>query len=73
MLDASPHEEIRKIAVIGTGGVRDAAGFKRMKAVGASAVGVGTALGKEGVSVFEKISSGLSSEDLGPFDISYCS
>jgi dihydroorotate dehydrogenase (fumarate) len=73
MLDASRHEEIRKIAIIGVGGVRDAAGFRRMKVVGASAVGVGTALGREGVSVFEKISSGLSSEDLGPFDISYCS
>lgn len=58
MLDASPFEELHRIAIIGVGGVSDAAGFNRMRSVGASAVGVGTALGREGVGVFEKISHG---------------
>lgn len=55
LLDASPSPDINRIAIIGIGGVRDNAGFKRMQGVGASAVGVGTALGREGVEVFEKI------------------
>jgi len=55
MLDACEEEDVRKIKIIGVGGVSDAAGFGRMKNVGAIAVGVGTALGREGVAVFEKI------------------
>ncbi|GKT90824.1 dihydroorotate dehydrogenase [Colletotrichum tofieldiae] len=51
--------ELLHIKVIGVGGVSDADGFRRMKSVGAYAVGVGTALGREGVEVFEKIASGL--------------
>ena len=53
MLDE--HPQLRHIHIIGVGGVSDAAGFRRMKAVGASAVGVATALGAEGVKIFEKI------------------
>lgn len=53
MLDQ--HEQLKGIDVIGIGGVSDKAGFDRMKAVGARVVGVGTALGREGVVVFEKI------------------
>lgn len=56
MLDQ--HEQLRMIDVIGIGGVEDSAGFERMKAVGAKAVGVGTALGREGVEVFGKIIAG---------------
>ncbi|KAK6351017.1 dihydroorotate dehydrogenase [Orbilia javanica] len=55
MLDKSAHEEIRNIIVIGAGGVSDQAGYKRMRKAGAAAVGVGTALGREGVEVFGKI------------------
>ncbi|EQB47133.1 dihydroorotate dehydrogenase [Colletotrichum gloeosporioides Cg-14] len=55
----SQEPELLHIKVIGVGGVSDADGFRRMKSVGAYAVGVGTALGREGVQVFEKISSGL--------------
>ncbi|EFQ35011.1 dihydroorotate dehydrogenase [Colletotrichum graminicola M1.001] len=51
--------ELLHIKVIGVGGVSDADGFRRMKSVGAYAVGVGTALGREGVEVFEKIASQL--------------
>lgn len=43
------------IQIIGVGGVLDAAGFRRMRAVGADFVGVGTGLGISGVSIFEKI------------------
>ncbi|KAI9733489.1 MAG: dihydroorotate dehydrogenase [Claussenomyces sp. TS43310] len=55
MLDKCDEESIRGIAIIGTGGVGDFKGFERMKAVGAAAVGVGTALGREGIEVFGKI------------------
>ena len=50
---------LKAIQIIGVGGVSDAAGFRRMKAVGASAVGVGTALGRKGVKVFGEISKGI--------------
>jgi dihydroorotate dehydrogenase (fumarate) len=64
MLEASGFPDLRRIAIIGIGGVSDAAGFKRMRSVGALAVGVGTALGREGVSIFPKIISGLSESDI---------
>lgn len=52
------HEELRSVQVIGVGGVGDSEGFARMRAVGASVVGVGTALGREGTAVFGKILGG---------------
>ncbi|OHE95343.1 dihydroorotate dehydrogenase [Colletotrichum orchidophilum] len=55
----SREPELLHIKVIGVGGVSDADGFRRMKSVGAYAVGVGTALGREGIQVFEKIASGI--------------
>jgi dihydroorotate dehydrogenase (fumarate) len=58
MLDASEYEDVKQISIIGIGGVKDAEGFQRMRTVGADAVGVGTALGREGVGIFEKISVG---------------
>lgn len=54
MLDR--YEELESIDVIGVGGVGDQAGANRMRAAGASVVGVGTALGMHGVDVFEGIS-----------------
>ncbi|RSM06154.1 hypothetical protein CDV31_009251 [Fusarium ambrosium] len=48
-------EALKHIDIIGVGGVRDGDGYRRMRAVGASAVAVGTALGKQGVKVFERI------------------
>ncbi|KAE9375071.1 FMN-linked oxidoreductase [Stipitochalara longipes BDJ] len=59
LLDQSAHEDVRSISIIGIGGVKDADGFRRMKSVGAEAVGVGTALGREGVGIFGKIAAGL--------------
>lgn len=56
MLDQ--HEKLKGIDIIGIGGVSDLAGFERMKAVGAKVVGIGTALGREGVDVFAKVLNG---------------
>ena len=53
------HKDLEHIQIIGVGGVADAAGYKRMRAVGAAAVGVGTALGRKGVKIFEEIGAGL--------------
>lgn len=52
------HKELEHIQIIGVGGVEDTAGYKRMRAVGAAAVGVGTALGRKGVSIFSEILKG---------------
>lgn len=49
------HVQLKDIEIIGVGGVSDKAGFERMKAVGAKVVGVGTALGRHGVDVFDHI------------------
>ncbi|KAJ3535283.1 hypothetical protein NM208_g7199 [Fusarium decemcellulare] len=57
LLDQVP--ELCHIRIIGVGGVRDGAGYQRMRAVGAYAVAVGTALGKQGPSVFERIESDI--------------
>ncbi|KAI5852385.1 hypothetical protein BZA05DRAFT_425600 [Tricharina praecox] len=46
------------VVVIGVGGVGDRDGMVRMLTVGAGAVGVATALGREGVEVFERILMG---------------
>lgn len=48
-------EVLREVEIIGVGGVGDAAGFERMRGVGAKVVAVGTALGREGVDVFGRI------------------
>jgi len=53
---------LKAIRIIGIGGVSDSAGFARMRAVGASAVGVGTALGRRGVRVFGEIWKGAATE-----------
>lgn len=59
MLDQSKCAELEELEIIGIGGVKDADGFRRMRNVGASVVGVGTALGREGVGIFEKIEKGM--------------
>jgi dihydroorotate dehydrogenase (fumarate) len=57
MLDQ--HAELARIQIIGVGGVEDVDGYRRMRAVGAAAVGVGTALGRRGMKVFEDIDGAL--------------
>lgn len=53
------HDELNQIQIIGVGGVEDVHGFHRMRAVGAAAVGIGTALGRKGVQIFEEIGTAL--------------
>jgi dihydroorotate dehydrogenase (fumarate) len=53
------HNALSGIQIIGVGGVEDVHGSNRMRAVGAAAVGVGTALGRKGVKVFEEIGKEL--------------
>lgn len=60
MLDQAA--ETKNVKVIGIGGVEDASGYRRMKSVGACAVGVGTGLGRKGMKVFEEIESDLKGE-----------
>lgn len=50
------------IAIIGVGGVSDGRGYQRMRAVGASAVALATALGSEGLAVFSKIEREIDSK-----------
>ncbi|KAI0551656.1 hypothetical protein F4679DRAFT_538743 [Xylaria curta] len=49
----------RHVVVLGIGGVADSEGYRRMRSVGAVAVGVGTALGSRGLRVFGEIWDGL--------------
>lgn len=53
------NDELQNIQIIGIGGVEDVDGYHRMRAVGAAAVGVGTALGRKGLKVFEEIEGAL--------------
>ncbi|KAF2131607.1 FMN-linked oxidoreductase [Dothidotthia symphoricarpi CBS 119687] len=57
------HEELKSIQIIGVGGVEEKEGYRRMRAVGAAAVGVGTALGRKGVKVFEEIGKAAEKEE----------
>jgi dihydroorotate dehydrogenase (fumarate) len=50
--------DLPDIDIIGVGGVSDAAGFRRMRAAGAKAVAVATALGRQGPKVFDAIVRG---------------
>ncbi|KAK1760619.1 hypothetical protein QBC47DRAFT_367690 [Echria macrotheca] len=52
-------DKLGHIGLIGIGGVLDGAGYRRMKAVGATVVGVGTGLGLKGVKIFDEIEKGL--------------
>lgn len=49
------------IAIIGVGGISDGQGYRRMRVVGASAVALATALGREGPAVFSKIEKDIQS------------
>lgn len=55
LLDASGDEGLKGISIIGVGGVADAQGVERMRLAGASAVACASALGREGVEVFAKL------------------
>ena len=49
------HLSLSSIEIIGVGGVSNGAGFLRMKVAGAQSVAIGTALGIDGIGVFERI------------------
>ncbi|KAH0498516.1 hypothetical protein TgHK011_005768 [Trichoderma gracile] len=51
--DADPR--LAHLDIIGVGGVYNGQGYQRMRSVGAMAVGIATALGRQGVSVFTSI------------------
>ena len=53
LLAAHPDHAIRRIRVVGIGGVTSPAAAARMRAAGASVVGCATLLGREGVRAFE--------------------
>ncbi|KAL6703194.1 dihydroorotate dehydrogenase [Coniothyrium glycines] len=53
------HRALERIQIIGVGGVEDLEGYNRMRAVGAVAVGVGTALGRKGIQVFADIGKAM--------------
>ncbi|RDX43964.1 hypothetical protein OH76DRAFT_1487512 [Lentinus brumalis] len=53
LLATHPDHAIRRIRIIGIGGVTSPAAAARMRAAGASAVGCATLLGREGVRAFE--------------------
>ncbi|KAL6878538.1 hypothetical protein J3F83DRAFT_722932 [Trichoderma novae-zelandiae] len=57
--DANPR--LAHLDIIGVGGVCDGQGYKRMRSVGAMAVGIATALGRQGVGVFTSIEKDLNS------------
>ncbi|OBZ79875.1 Dihydroorotate dehydrogenase (fumarate) [Grifola frondosa] len=56
LLAAHPDAAIRRIRIIGVGGVTTPAAATRMRAAGASVVGCATLLGREGVRAFEILS-----------------
>ena len=51
------HAALRGIEIVGVGGVDNYAGYERMRSVGAAAVAVGTAFGRDGVALFEMIAN----------------
>ncbi|KAL0950481.1 hypothetical protein HGRIS_007293 [Hohenbuehelia grisea] len=55
LLDASSDGALGRITIIGVGGVTDTEGTARMHAAGAKVVGAASALGKYGVTAFEKL------------------
>jgi dihydroorotate dehydrogenase (fumarate) len=55
LIARSPDAGVRRIAVVGVGGVEDHEGVQRMRRAGARVVGCATALGREGVGVFERL------------------
>ena len=54
----SQNTQMGDVKIIGVGGVSDHDGFERMKAAGADVVGLATALGAQGVAIFEAILAG---------------
>ncbi|BGP16501.1 hypothetical protein JCM10213_001162 [Rhodosporidiobolus nylandii] len=60
LLNSSPDQRLKSISLVGVGGAHDAASVERYRRVGASAVACATALGREGLAVFEQMAASLS-------------
>ncbi|KAM0747484.1 FMN-linked oxidoreductase [Meredithblackwellia eburnea MCA 4105] len=58
LLKTSSDKSLASIGVIGVGGVADSSGVERMRLAGASAVACASALGREGVAIFDKLTGG---------------
>jgi dihydroorotate dehydrogenase (fumarate) len=56
LLRGSADARLHSIDIIGVGGVMSGLSAQRMRSAGSSAVALATALGREGVDVFERIS-----------------
>ena len=59
LLSEHPDPSLKRISIIGIGGVNSKEAVARMRRVGASAVACATALGMHGVDVFRKLNEGL--------------
>ncbi|GAA5828776.1 hypothetical protein JCM11251_005870 [Rhodosporidiobolus azoricus] len=57
LLGSSPDKRLKSISLIGVGGAHDAASVERYRRAGASGVACATALGREGLAVFEKMAA----------------
>jgi dihydroorotate dehydrogenase (fumarate) len=56
---------LKGISIVGVGGVMSGLSARRMSTAGAQVIGLATALGREGVDVFERISNEIL-DDLDP-------
>jgi len=63
LLENAADEALRRIVVIGVGGVTTPEAVGRMLKAGAKVVGCATIFGREGVAAFEKLSAGLEDPD----------
>ncbi|GAA5893426.1 hypothetical protein JCM8208_000792 [Rhodotorula glutinis] len=63
-LGAPTDARLASVTLIGVGGASDAAGVERFRLAGADAVACATALGREGVSVFERMSGEVTAAKL---------
>jgi dihydroorotate dehydrogenase (fumarate) len=59
LFKGSTDSRLHSISIIGVGGVMSGIAARRMKGAGAGVVGLATALGREGVEVFGRISNEL--------------
>lgn len=62
MLRTASDVRLQSISIIGVGGVMSGLSAQRMQTAGARAVALATALGREGVGVFDRISYEITDE-----------
>ncbi|UZJ53505.1 hypothetical protein CBS101457_002825 [Exobasidium rhododendri] len=62
LLQGNRDERLKSISIIGIGGVMSGLSARRMQSAGAHVVGLATALGREGIDVFERIANEILDE-----------